>query len=271
MNPHTLTQCIAPDTSLSSEIMPETQAQGSTGGSFSSRVSQRSEHLSAISCTLKSRSELSGVARPSARQGSKVTAVTSFVRSLLPLFIEMSTEQRLCVAQSLDLGRETRQGPCDQGAARTLEQNETSEHSILTGSHQPQSRFLQVTGSSLPHQPASPNWTSLPVKKSSLPSFLPFFLVLPFVLLPETFWRHLLVPRGKRFSKNHESEMTGSAHLHAQEIRPNCFPERLHQVTQLLFYSFPETNLLKSFLGSLAFNPYFQSSLFYFLTHTEQT
>ena len=105
----------------------------------------------------------------------------------------------------------------------------------------------------------------------SLPSFLSFFLVLPFVLLPETFWLHLLVPRGKRFSKNHESETTGSAHLHAHERRPNCFPEWLHQVTQLLFYSFPETNLLKSLLGSLAFNPYFQFSLFYFLTHTEQT
>lgn len=171
----------------------------------------------------------------------------------------------------MDLGEEIRQGPCDQGAARTLEQNETSEHSILTGSHQPQSRFLQVTGSSLPHQPASLQTGHLRLSKSppSLPFFLPF-LVLVFVLLPETFWHHLLVPRDKRFSKNHESEMTGSTHLHAHEIRSNCFPERLHQFTQLLFYSFPETNLLKSFLGSLAFNPYFQFPLFYFLNHTEQ-
>ena len=148
-----------------------------------------------------------------------------------------------------------------------------TEHSILPGSHQPQSHFLQVTGSSLPHQPASLQTGHLRQSKSppSLPSFLPFFLVLLFVLLPETFWRHLLVPRGKRFSKNHGSEMTGSAHLHAHEIRSNCFPERLYQVTQSLFYSFPETNPLKSFLGSLAFHPYFQFSLFYFLNHTEQT
>ena len=95
-------------------------------------------------------------------------------------------------AQSRDLGREIRRGPCDQAAPRTFEQNETSEHSIHSHEESAVSaHLLQVTGSSLLLMPALPRTERFCLSESSfflLRSFLCSFLhsFLPSFLLPSS-------------------------------------------------------------------------------------